>query len=324
MNYRIPAFAFALGLSATLASAATEENIQTNFTASADGKLIVSVGSGAIEVESTDGDKIVVDIYRKVKSSSQKKEEEILAERPVRISQDGNTLTIKERQKNSGWSWFGTSMNATYKVRVPAKYTAALDTSGGHVHVTGIQGNVSANTSGGSLVFKQLRGELKGDTSGGGISLEDCQGALKVDTSGGGIKSNGGGGSLRAGTSGGSISVKDFNGPANVDTSGGSITIENVSGDISGSTSGGSINATLPTLGGDVKLETSAGGITLRVPETAAFNLNAGTSGGRVTSDLPVQAKSSHEKTELKGPVNGGGKTVKLHTSGGGIHIKKI
>ncbi|MHB8524469.1 MAG: DUF4097 family beta strand repeat-containing protein [Limisphaerales bacterium] len=119
--------------------------------------------------------------------------------------------------------------------------------------------------------------------------------------------------------------MSQFRGPARVQSSGGGLTIQNVVGKVDGSTSGGSISASfsLP-LSDDVRLETSGGGVTMRVVATSAFDLDASTSGGGVNSDLPVTVVGKIARNHLKGPVNGGGRSVILRTSGGSIHVRKL
>jgi DUF4097 and DUF4098 domain-containing protein YvlB len=110
-----------------------------------------------------------------------------------------------------------------------------------------------------------------------------------------------------------------------VDTTGGGITIENVRGKVVGDTSGGPINAVLPSpIPGDVTLSTSGGGVTVKVSGDAAFNLDAEASGGGVSCELPITTQGRKEHGKLKGVVNGGGPAVKLESSGGGIHVKKL
>ena len=129
---------------------------------------------------------------------------------------------------------------------------------------------------------------------------------------------------MKGNTSGGSIKVKNFNGPAGVHTSGGSIGLEGIAGAIEGSTSGGGIRAVLTSVKQAVRLETSGGSVSVQVAENAAFDLDAETSAGGVHSDLPVTITGKAEHSRLKGPVNGGGQTVRLRTSGGSIEIKKL
>jgi DUF4097 and DUF4098 domain-containing protein YvlB len=317
-------------LTSCAALAATEEQINKNFKAAPGGTLVVDVNFGSIDVTTNATDEVAVDVWRKITRKDKADEEQFLREHPVEFLQEGDTVTVRCRQKQEKNRWFnwGSSGNRTegkFTIRVPARFDAKLDTSGGAIAVSDLTGKVNADTSGGSLKFTRLHGPLNGDTSGGGIRVSDCEGEIKIDTSGGGIEVTGGGGSLNGDTSGGGVTVKNFRGPASVESSGGGITIENVGGKLRAETSGGPINAVLPSpIPGDVSLETSGGGVTVKVPADAAFNLDAETSGGGVSCDLPITTQGKKEHGELKGVVNGGGPAVKLESSGGGIHVKKL
>lgn len=309
------------------ALAATEENVNKKFTVHSGGKVVVDVDFGSIKVSAGSGSEVSVDAWRKVSRKSKSAEEEFLQKYPIVFTQDGDTITVRERHKSeSGWHSFWNFHNrneAKYVITVPAQFNAKLNTSGGGISVSDLTGGVNAETSGGGLEFAKLHGALDGNTSGGPIQLSDCHGDIKIETSGGGIDANGGSGSLHAGTSGGGITVKNFNGPAHVDTSGGGIELLGITGELYGSTSGGPIRADLSTLSGAVRLDTSGGGITVRLPSNAAFDLDAETSGGGVSSDLPVTVKGKTERDQLKGTVNGGGTLVQLRSSGGGIHVER-
>ncbi len=319
--------AFLVGVALTsTALAATEEQINKHFTVQPGGKLVVEVDFGSINVSTNSGSEVVVDAWRKVSRSSKSAEEEYLKSNPVEISQDGTTVTVRCRTKTgSNWSWTGHNQNqAKYTVTVPAQFNASLKTAGGSIDTSDLTGEVAAHTSGGSLHFARLHGPLDGNTSGGRIQVKDCDGTVKIHTSGGGIDVAGGGGTLNGGTSGGSVTVKSFHGPIHVGTSGGGITVENVAGELEGTTSGGAIKAVFASLADPVKLTTSAGGISIRVPGDAAFDLDARTSAGGVNSELPVSVVGKTERSHLKGTVNGGGKSVVLRTSASGINIQKL
>lgn len=317
-----------LTVTALTAAAETSEQISKTLEAKAGGQLVIDVDFGSIQLLTHTSDRVEIDISRKVSLGSKSEEEEHLAERPVEITQEGSTITIRARPKSkSNFSWGGVwkRREARYVVTVPDKFNASLGTSGGGIQATGLTGELRARTSGGSLTFERIKGELNGNTSGGSISLDSCEGPIKVRTSGGGIKIARGSGTLDGSTSGGSIKVQDFDGPANVSTSGGGITLEDVGGEVQGSTSGGSINARLKrAVKGPVRLHTSGGSVSLAVDEKSAFDLDASTSGGGVRSDLPVTITGKPSRNSIKGPVNGGGAPVHLRTSGGSIHVKKL
>jgi DUF4097 and DUF4098 domain-containing protein YvlB len=317
-------------LTSCVALAATEEQIKTNFNAASGGSLVVDVDFGSIDVTTGATDEVSVDVWRKVTRKDQADEEQFLRENPVQFLHEGDTVTVRCRHKQEKNRWFnwgsrGNQNEGKVTIRVPARFNASLDTSGGAIAVSDLTGKVNADTSGGGLKFTRLHGPLKGDTSGGSIRVADCEGEIKIDTSGGGIELTGGGGSLKGESSGGGVKVKDFRGSVSVESSGGGITIENVGGKLRAETSGGPINAVLPSpIPDEVSLESSGGGVTVRVPQDAAFNLDAEASGGGVSCDLPITIQGKKKHDELKGAVNGGGPTVKLESSGGGIHVKKL
>ena len=315
-------------LTSCVALAATEEQTNRTFNVTPGGALVVDVSFGSITVTTNATDEVTVDVWRKITRPDKEDEEQFLRDNPVTFEQDGNSVTVRCRNPEKK-RWFSSGRNnrneAKYTIRVPAQFNAKLDTSGGGITVSDLTGEVKADTSGGGLKFTRVHGPLNGDTSGGGIHVMDCEGAIKIETSGGGIEVTGGGGSLRGETSGGPVKVKDFRGDASVETSGGGISIENVVGEIKGETSGGGITAVFPApLQNAVDLSTSGGGVTVKVPENAAFNLDAETSGGGVSSDLPVTVVGKKSHGQLKGSVNGGGVAVRLRSSGGGIHVKKL
>jgi DUF4097 and DUF4098 domain-containing protein YvlB len=292
--------------------AATEEQIKTNFNVAPGGSLVVDVDFGSIDVATSATDEVSVDVWRKVTRKDAADEEQFLRDNPVQFQHEGDTITVRCRQmkeKNRWLNWGSKGYRAEGKVtiRVPARFNASLDTSGGAIAVSDLTGKVNA------------------DTSGGGIRVVDCEGEIKIETSGGGIELTGGGGSLHGESSGGGVKVKDFRGPVSVESSGGGVTVENVRGKLRAESSGGPVHATLLSpIPGDVSLESSGGGVTVQVPGDAAFNLDAESSGGGVSCDLPITIQGKKKHDELKGAVNGGGPTLKLESSGGGVHVKKL
>jgi len=280
--------ALLLGLS--LASAETVENLEKTFDAQPGGQLVLDVDFGSIEVATRSADQVAIRVTRRVSHEGKADEEAFLRDRPVTITQDGDTVTVRSKAANQGArSWKGRRrVEAKYVITLPAKFNVQLKTSGG------------------------------------AIEVKDVDGRVKLDTRGGDLRVQGGGGSLEGHTSGGSVAVKSFQGPVQVNTSGGSVRLDEVAGAVDGSTSGGSVSASLSAVAESVKLSTSGGAVTLRVPSGAAFDLDASTSGGSVGCDLPVTVTGKRSGSRLKGPVNGGGKPVVLRSSGGDVWVKTI
>lgn len=312
------------------ASAETEERISKRFTVQPGGTLVVDVDLGSIDVKSHDAGEVAVEVLREVNGGAKEDEEEFLAERPVTITPDGDSVRIESRAQVQGNAPARGKqrVEARYTITVPTKFNAQIKTASGAIAVSDVTGDVKAGSSAGGLNFARVHGPLDASTASGAIKVVDCEGEQQVKTSAGGIEVSGGSGSLDGKTSGGLVSVKDFRGAVQVKSAGGGINVENVAGKVDGKTSGGAIAARFASpLSGDVDLKTAGGGVTVKVPENAAFNLDAATAGGNVSSDLTVEsADDGGKKTvrnRLKGPVNGGGKSVVLRSGGGSIQVKK-
>ena len=132
-------------------------------------------------------------------------------------------------------------------------------------------------------------------------------------------------GDTRADTSGGGIEVDSLDGSLTAHTSGGSIHIDRVSGYVEAKTSGGPIHANFGR--GNARggvLETSGGSIEAVLDRSANLDIDASTSGGHVDSDLPVRVVGKISGSSLHGSLGSGGETLRLHTSGGSIHIKSL
>ena len=317
---------FLLLLSVAAAFAASEESLKQQVDAAPGGKIVVDVDFGSVDLSAGDDGRVVLDAVRKIDFGDEKREKDYLAATPIRVTKEGNTVTIRSRRdRNNNDSWRRgrrVSTDGRYSVRVPKKFDVEVRTSGGAVEANGLTGTIKADTKGGKLRFEELRGPIDARTSGGDVRVRNCEGEVEIGTSGGGMEFVGGSGKLNARTSGGSVTIENRAGDIDIRTSGGSLTLENINGRLNGRTSGGSIFASLASpVAGDVDLDTSAGSIDLAVPPDAGLSVDARASVGKVSSDLPFSgARENRER--LNGTINGGGKSVTLRAGSGSINIR--
>ncbi len=221
------------------------------------------------------------------------------------------------------WVGFPKHVSAHFEILVPSETSPEIRTGGGGIKAYGLKGEPDLRTSGGSIEVTGLTGSLSAHTSGGGIALHEVTGTARIETSGGGIEVASLEGSLHANTSGGPIRVEKVTGDIAVETSGGPIHVEGVGGRVVARTSGGSVEVSFDrgnARGGEV--ETSGGSIRVLLDPGANLNLDASASGGGVTSDLPVRVVGHISSSSLHGTLGSGGETLRLHTSGGSIHIQ--
>jgi hypothetical protein len=299
-------------ITSVAATAATPEQPNPRIAVQPGGKLILDVDSGAIVVTTNGTGKVAVDVWRR--------------EHSVSFAQEGGTVTVRSPlgDRPGGPSQEQPQSEAIYTISVPAQFDAQLNNaSNDDITVSNITGAVKVTSNGGGFQFAHLRGRLDGETAGGGIQVRHCEGDLRLQSSGGAVSVTGGGGSLKAETSG-VIHVEGFHGYVQVESGGSVMKLEKVIGKIEAATAHGPILAVLPSpLPDDVRLSSSGGDVTVSIPESAAFTLDADTSGGVLKSDFTLVG-SKKERDHVKGTVNGGGKSVVLRTGGGSIHIKKL
>jgi len=330
MNSHV-AFGLCIALFAVNAHAG-EKRLDRTFTVSPGGKLLVDSDGGNVTVNGTEGDQVVVHILMTGSDAALERTE-------MSADQSSDGVSVQTRHSGGWRNWFGESPGATVTVTVPKNYNVDLKTSGGNLAVSQLQGDSVGTTSGGDVRVADVRGAVKMRTSGGSVHVERVGGETWLRTSGGNVVVQTADGSVDAETSGGGIRVEQIKGATIAHTSSGDVVARNITGDVDLQSSGGRILAQAVdgkiragTSGGDVDVEliganrgivasTSGGSIALRMSRAIGGVLDASTTGGSVSSDLPV-ATNEASGTRLKGTINGGGPSIQARTSGGNVRIK--
>ena len=145
-------------------------------------------------------------------------------------------------------------------------------------------------------------------------------------------------------TGDGKIDIADFKGEMYLRSGDGSQTIRAVDGRLRASTGDGHITADGrfdelelktgdgqvdaragggSTLGGEWRLETGDGNVTLQVPGDLAADVSLRTGDGHIDLDMPVMTEGKLKENEVHGKLNGGGKLMTIHTGDGSIHLRK-
>ena len=148
------------------------------------------------------------------------------------------------------------------------------------------------------------------------------QAAVAIENANGPVELSGTHGKTQLKTSSGPITVREADGDLDLDSTNGAIGVIHSAGSLQAETSNGSIHAELTRFSPrDIRLETTNGGIVLQLPRDSRFSVDAETSNGGIQSDFPVPGGKTGRQT-LKGHVNGGGTTVYIRTSNGGVTLK--
>lgn len=295
LSARIISMLLLIGISTTAFSAS--DDLEEEFSVQPGGSLFIDSQSGSIEVETWDQSTVRV----RVRNSR---------DFEVDFEQRGNDIYV-EADAEGGFRI--RRSNIGFRVQVPQNFNLDLDTGGGSIEVSDINGgvladtsggsieignvsggNVNADTSGGSIRIGDVSGNVLADTAGGSITVGETGGDSELETSGGSIRSGWVGGSIVADTAGGSIRLAGSEVRLEADTAGGSIAVERSNGSVDVSTAGGSIE--IGPTAGSVRAETSGGHIELvMAPVGAVANIpvELDTSGGDVTIHIPADHAAS-------------------------------
>jgi hypothetical protein len=305
------------GVSFLVAPAAgAESRIEKNLRLDAGGSFRLETDLGSVKVRGTDkpGARIVI-------ISKRDDLNELLS---FRFDEGAGSVTVVARKKHPRSSMFGgRSSNIAFEIEVPSKTRVTVDTSGGSISLAALAGEAKLETSGGGIEVRDHAADLTAHTSGGSIELVHMGGKCKVDTSGGGITADGIEGTLEAESSGGSLDFERVRGDIHAHTSGGGIQIREAGGRIDADTSGGSVEVAFArgnARGGTI--ESSGGGVSVALDPTVGLAIEA--SGNSVHADIPVTVKGEISRHHLRGTLGAGGQTLRLHTSGGSVHIRSL
>jgi DUF4097 and DUF4098 domain-containing protein YvlB len=141
-------------------------------------------------------------------------------------------------------------------------------------------------------------------------------------------------------TMGGDISVNGARRFVRAKTMGGDVNLRSVDGDVRAVTMGGNMDVHVTGAGGEVELTSMSGDIDLSVPAgfgmdldlEIAFTRNSEknftiTAPGGIKPTVTPEWDHSHgtprKYIRMKGPVNGGGKEVKVRTINGNVEVKE-
>ena len=242
-------------------------------------------------------------------------------------------------------------LNANYgNIRVNAgdftKAKASVRTVGWRIGKDGVSVNARQTDNGIELEVKLLTGRrywqvgheitieltvpagagLDLHTDQGNISTAGMKGALRSDTGDGNIEAVGGEGSIRLRTGDGNINARDLDGSLSAETGDGNINLEGRFEVLDARTGDGNLAVT--ALGGSRlssgwNLRTGDGNVLLRAQDALSADLDVTTGGGRVTVDFPVATSGKVNRETVRGPMNGGGPQLSIHTGDGNIDILK-
>ena len=127
---------------------------------------------------------------------------------------------------------------------------------------------------------------------------------------------------VEAATVNGGIEAESLTGSHELETVNGKIVVRGSRGSVSADSVNGSIDVEIVEIGSDERMSfsTTNGGIELALPPSVAADLDAATTNGRVSSDIPLTTESL-SRSRIRGTLGQGGMAIKIRTVNGSVRI---
>ena len=271
-------------------------------------RVMVKTSGGLIHVQGASQSNITYTARKHVHTGSEEAARHEFARMRVFAATSGDLASFRGESDNYSHG------SIDFDIQAPAQTSLVkLETGGGVIMATNLQGKVIANTGGGQIHLDEIGSDVSAQSGGGNIEIGKVGGDVKVETGGGNIRigsaggqviaGSGGGqlvigtgkgmtlqtgggsiqvdqctGAMKASTGGGSIKVKEVKGHADVQNGGGAIQVGPIAGGFRAETGSGPIVVDLAASRGnftDSRIETAAGNIIVYVPDDLGININA-------------------------------------------------
>ena len=279
------------------------------FPASSIKKVVAKTTGGSIEVNGDASSEAIVNVFVEHKIWSQQKIKQVFDEYySLELKVEGGTLHAIVKSKTKSMNWSDSGLSISFNISVSNQTDTELNTSGGSIRISNLEGTQDFKTSGGSLTLADLSGKITGKTSGGSMNITGSKGNIDLVTSGGSVNASKSSGTISLKTSGGSINLTKLDGSIHVATSGGSISANDITGQFYAATSGGNVN--LSDISGNLEAGTSGGNINVAMRSADEYiklktsgNIRLAIPKGGYRLDVKAQKIATPNLTDFSGSI---------------------
>jgi DUF4097 and DUF4098 domain-containing protein YvlB len=208
----------------------------------------------------------------------------------IESSQQGDEVELTARIPNKWHFSLGTIRRLHIEVRMPKDADLQVRTGDGSIKAVGLSGTIDLHSGDGSLIVSSLKGAVRLHTGDGSIEGRDLDGKCDAVSGDGRIRLTGRFDVLSVRSGDGSVGVEALHGSK---------------------------------LDSGWNIRSGDGGIDVALPGDLPVNIDASTSDGHISSDIPITMEGIISKSRVRGKMNGGGSTLTIHTADGSIHLKQ-
>lgn len=252
-------------------------------------RIEIDIDEGSIEIEGVESSRAIEgEFVKRARSVDRDSARRLLPRIEIFASDEGGRIRLQGRVEDI--PPFGGDLETDLILRVPREAELSISTGDGRIHLRGIEGMIRAESGDGRIEVEDASGELRLRTEDGSIAGIGLDASVEAESGDGSIELDGSFPRLEATTSDGSIRVdcREWREP------------------IEGWT-----------------LRTGDGSIRIFLPSSAAADIDATASDGRIVNRLSrfEGALRGESESRLRGKLGGGGPLLFLSTMDGRIEL---
>jgi DUF4097 and DUF4098 domain-containing protein YvlB len=290
----------AVAAAATLLASACEITVDSGpysvheekrFSVSGTPDLSLTTFDGSVVIRSWDKPEVLVEIEKRASDKS-------MADAiKVRVEQSGNAITIEVKKPDGGQPAFGFKVSPSARIvaSVPRRCNIVARSEDGSMTIERVDGTIELRTGDGSVSGTEIAGSLRVHTGDGTLRFDDVSGSVDLDSGDGGVRVSGKLQSVKLQTGDGSVELRADEGSS---------------------------------MATDWEIRTGDGGLRLELPERFSGSLDAVTGDGTVLvrgfGEPTGGARDDQSRSEIKRPLNAGGRLLRLRSDSGAIVVKTI
>ncbi len=317
--------------------------------------LRVNNDHGAVHVSIANDNKITVVVRKRIGAESQSDADKYNQHTKPEITVAGNAMVLDAKTQGAG----DHSVQTDLDISIPRKMELHITGRRGDVSVTGrdgeveianqhgetsvedVNGNVKLNLEKSSAKVEQITGDVHIDGRLNEVSVTDVKGSAQLDgefqesvklarisktvafkSSRTDMEFSQLEGELDLDSD--DLHAEKIAGPVHLTTRSKQIRLEDVSGDVRLQDSNGGIDVSMRSLG-NVQIDSRNGDVQLRVPDKAAFRVDARTRDGEIQSDFPeLKIENGDHEGTATGSVGNGTSHIVINNEHDGIEIRKV
>ncbi len=256
------------------------------------GTLHIDMDYGNIEIETTTGNRVLIELERIARADDKEIAERMLERHEYAFDKRGNDVYIRSRYGNDkGFvkKWRRRrKLKINVVVKVPERYSVDFSNGAGNVDIVDVEGLIEGRTGAGNITLDGVRGIVEITSGAGNVEIAGDLERVEVSTGAGDITLHGLQGAVEASTGAGNVFAEIINQPNQ-----------------------------------DSELRSGAGNVTVYLADDISVYVDATASLGSADCDFPLKVEKKWLKKSFSGEINGGGPALRMYAGVGSVTLRR-